>query len=110
MADPVSIAGLVIAVGQVIGLVAQYPLQVKNARTDIKLSLEELLVLQGVLVHIERQDWNTFTTGTEILLQSGSTITNDLLLKLQPKPGLLHIHWVRPIQLWHSEGYLILIA
>jgi hypothetical protein len=55
MADPVSLAGLVIAVSQVISSLYDYGTSVTNAREDIRQLSAELFALKGVLEHLHAQ-------------------------------------------------------
>jgi len=55
MADPLSITGLVLAVGQVLLSLYDYGSNVKDARKDINILSEELFALKGVLEHLKAQ-------------------------------------------------------
>jgi hypothetical protein len=55
MADPLSITGLVLAVGQVLLSLYDYGSNVKDARKDINSLSEELFALKGVLEHLKAQ-------------------------------------------------------
>jgi hypothetical protein len=55
MADPLSIAGLVLSIGSVVQILVNYCLDAKDARKDIQSLTTELFALKGVLEHIEYQ-------------------------------------------------------
>ncbi|KAI9689609.1 MAG: hypothetical protein M1822_010261 [Bathelium mastoideum] len=95
MLDPLSVAGLVIAVGQVIAAVSKYPKQVKNAKSDISILLKELLYLQGILVQVQNQfrsQSDAFRVlwrlpEYESVLSSCHEELTALLMKLEPNRG-----------------------
>jgi hypothetical protein len=55
MADPLSIAGLILAIGGVVQILVNYGSDAKDARKDIQSLTTELFALKGVLEHIEYQ-------------------------------------------------------
>lgn len=56
MADPVSIAGMVITIGQIISSLYEYGCSVRDCKDDIQRLTMELFALKGVLDHIESLD------------------------------------------------------
>src|SRR5215469_11061284 len=95
MADPISITGLLIGVGQVISAVVKYAGQVKTAEDDVGTLLKELLELKGVLIQIQSQPGSTDSTleetlgspASENILRTCRECVQELLEKLQTKPG-----------------------
>lgn len=53
MADPISIIGLVVTIGQVVSTLYDYGSSVKDARRDINKLSVELFALQGTLQHVD---------------------------------------------------------
>jgi hypothetical protein len=62
MADPISLAGLVIAVSQVLSSLYDYGSSLANAREDIRQLSAELFALKGVLEHLHAQHASGITT------------------------------------------------
>jgi hypothetical protein len=56
MADPISIAGLVISIGQIISSLYDYSCSVRDCKDDVQRLSMELFALKGVLDHIESLD------------------------------------------------------
>lgn len=86
MSDPLSIAGLVLAVGSVAQGVLSYAMAVKEAGRDISQLLTELLALKGFLEQIQsdKQSQAAYFETTEYyeLLQTGFQVVRSLELDL----------------------------
>jgi len=81
MADPLSIAGLILAVGSAAQTVLSYALDAKDADQDISSLLTELLAVKGFLeqLHSDQQDGRAFQSlEFAELLQSGVRVIRDL--------------------------------
>jgi hypothetical protein len=96
MADPVSITGLVIAIGSVVQALLNYSLAAKEARKDIQSLTVELFALKGILDHIENQRQVETTDSASLvpgkfasgefsqMLRSASEILKSLQDSLKP--------------------------
>jgi hypothetical protein len=92
MADPISITGLVIAVGGIANTVLTYAVDAHNASDDINVLLTELLALKGVLESIESNPAAKALDPADLTfsetLKSGLQILDKLRTDLEPKSKL----------------------
>jgi hypothetical protein len=72
--DPLSVAGLAIAVGQVVGAICTIPQQIKEAKGDIRLLCDQLFAFKGLLEHIEAQR-TALQDGDNSTSENGGGIT-----------------------------------
>lgn len=82
MADPVSLVGLVLAVGSVAQTILSYALAAKDASRDINGLLTELLAVKGFLDQLQsdrqKNEGNRELPGFTELLQSGIQVIRNL--------------------------------
>jgi hypothetical protein len=93
MADPVSIAGLVLAIPPVVKALLSFSSDLKAAKTDIASHIGDLLTLKGILEHI--QSIQAMQSGTDVyrfesseferLLEITWSTIHSLQQQLQPK-------------------------
>jgi hypothetical protein len=82
MADPISITGLLLAVGNLINRAYKYGKQVKEANKEMTMLYGELVALQGVLLHIDLQQSEEIVDGSDLKIKQlcASQAFQDALL------------------------------
>lgn len=90
MADPISIFGLAVTVGQIISTLYEYGQGVKDARKDVTQLSTELFTLKGVLEQIDAKHGKAFVfTDGEEVVRSTQNFLQSLLAKLAiPKSSI----------------------
>jgi hypothetical protein len=89
MADPISITGLILAIGGLINSAYKYGKQVKEANKEMTALYGELVALQGILSHIDVQqgEEKKDESDTGIMQLCHSQAFRDALLTSR---GILH--------------------
>lgn len=90
MADPISIFGLAVTVGQILSTLYEYGQGVKDARKDVTQLSTELFALKGVLEQIDAKHGKAFVfTDGEEVVRSTHDFLQSLLVKLAiPKSSI----------------------
>ncbi|KAJ5826063.1 hypothetical protein N7474_003201 [Penicillium riverlandense] len=94
MADPISIAGLIVDVGMIITATITYAKAVRDARSDTQKLSEELFALKGILehlsVHIKPEDSEKLPSYSEAMAFDPELLSSTLKTTHEFLKSLLH--------------------